>query len=181
MNYWTHEQKSYARIFHEVISLHWLKTCKVSLWLCRDHWNRFLTMQNTTSDTNTLLENLPQVLKDKFELDTKIAESLWIAFVYRKRLALFSVSLKPFALFPFLAKGKASGWNVFTPLTSFGYSNTTKKALGNLPMEIQVTGNQLELKVGPESLPVAPHILGKRHLIDNHLEDTARCDCAGKN
>ena len=41
-------------------------------------------MQNTSSDTNTLLENLPQVLKDKFELDTKIAESLWIAFVYRK-------------------------------------------------------------------------------------------------
>ena len=33
-------------------------------------------MQNTSSDTNTLLENLPQVLKDKFELDTQIAESL---------------------------------------------------------------------------------------------------------
>ena len=32
-------------------------------------------------------------------------------------------------------------------------------------MELQVTGNQLELKVGPESLPVAPYILGKRHLL----------------
>ena len=101
--------------------------------------------------------------------------------LYTVKLTLFSVSLKPFALFSFLAKGKASGWNVFAPLTSFGNSNTTKRDLGNLAMEIQVTGNQLELKVGPESLPVAPHILGKRHLIDNHLQDTARCDCAGKN
>ena len=33
-------------------------------------------MQNTSSDTNTLLENLPQVLKDKFEVATQIAESL---------------------------------------------------------------------------------------------------------
>ena len=64
-----------------------------------------------------MLENLPQVLKDKFELDTEIAESLWIAFVYRK--AGF-VPLKPFALFSFLAKGKASCWDVFNPLTSFG-------------------------------------------------------------
>ena len=69
-------------------------------------------MQNTTSDTNTLIENLPQVLKDKFELDTKIAESLWIAFVYRKRLALFSISLKPFALFSF-SEGKSLGLECF--------------------------------------------------------------------
>ena len=49
-------------------------------------------MQNTTSDANTLLENLPQVLKDKFELDTKIAESLWIAFVYHEIGFVLSVA-----------------------------------------------------------------------------------------
>ena len=66
--------------------------------------------------------------------------------LYTIKLALFSVSLKPFALFSFLAKGKASGWDVFTPVTSFGNSNTTKKAFGNLPMEIQVTGNQWQVR-----------------------------------
>ena len=178
MNYWTHEQKSYARIFHEVISLHWLQNVQVSLWLCRDHWNRFPTTQNTSSDTNTLLENLLQVTNLIWTLKLpNLCELLlytvngWLCSQFRLNRLLCSP----------LAKGKASGWNVFPPLTSFGNLNTTKKALGNLAMEIQVTGNQLELKVGPKSLSVAPHILGKRHLIDNHLEDTARCDCAGKN
>ena len=50
--------------------------------------------------------------------------------LYTVKLALFSVSLKPFALFSFLAKGKASGWDVLNPLTSFGNSNTTKKGFG---------------------------------------------------
>ena len=58
----------------------WKSACGCAEIIEIDSW----TMQNTSSDTNTLLENLPQVLKDKFELDTKIAESLWIAFVYRK-------------------------------------------------------------------------------------------------
>ena len=145
MNYSTHEQKSYARIFHEVISLHWLQNVQVSLWLCRDHWNRFPTMQNTSSDTNTLLENLPQVLKKHLSWTLKLP-NLCEFILYTVKLALFSVSLKPFALFSFLAKGKASGWDVLNPLTSFGNSNTTKKALGNLPMKIQVTENQWQVR-----------------------------------
>lgn len=36
-------------------------------------------------------------------------------------------------------KAKASNWDVFTPLSSFGNSNTIEKAFGNWEMGIQVS------------------------------------------
>ena len=64
------------------------------------------TEQNTTLDKNTVLENLLQVLKDKFELETigqgTKLPNLCELLLYSRKLVLFPVPLELFTSFSLL-------------------------------------------------------------------------------